>query len=128
MAVPTLATFYLGLFLIVIGTGLLKGNISVIVGYLYAKDDQRRDAGFSLFYMGINIGAFFAPLVCGYLGQNVNWHSGFAAAGVGMVVGLIQYVAGSQIPRRGRTAPGAGRISRGRSDAAARRRHRRRDR
>ncbi len=88
MAVPSLATFYLGLFLIVIGTGLLKGNVSVIVGYLYTPEDKRRDAGFSLFYMGINMGAFFAPLVCGYLGQNVNWHLGFASAGVGMVFGL----------------------------------------
>jgi len=96
MAVPLLATFYLGLFLIVIGTGLLKGNVSVIVGYLYTPEDKRRDAGFSLFYMGINMGAFFSPLVCGYLGQNVNWHLGFASAGVGMVFGLIQYVAGSR--------------------------------
>jgi POT family proton-dependent oligopeptide transporter len=96
MAVPTLATFYLGLFLIVIGTGLLKGNVSVIVGYLYTPEDNRRDAGFSIFYMGINMGAFFAPLVCGYLGQNVNWHLGFASAGVGMVFGLIQYVAGAR--------------------------------
>ena len=71
MAVPSLATFYLGLFLIVIGTGLLKGNVSVIVGQLYRQDDHRRDAGFSIFYMGINLGAFIAPLVCGYLGQNV---------------------------------------------------------
>ena len=96
MAVPALATFYFGLFLIVIGTGLLKGNVSVIVGYLYTPEDNRRDAGFSLFYMGINMGAFFAPLVCGYLGQNVNWHLGFASAGVGMVFGLIQYVAGAR--------------------------------
>ncbi|HEU4938397.1 MAG TPA: peptide MFS transporter [Vicinamibacterales bacterium] len=96
MAVPTLATFYFGLFLIVIGTGLLKGNVSVMVGYLYSKEDKRRDAGFSLFYMGINMGAFFAPLVCGYLGQNVNWHIGFASAGVGMLFGLVQYVAGGR--------------------------------
>ena len=96
MAVPTLATFYVGLFLIVVGTGLLKGNVSVIVGYLYSKEDQRRDAGFSIFYMGINLGAFFAPLVCGYLGQNINWHLGFASAGVGMLFGLMQYVAGSR--------------------------------
>jgi len=96
MAVPTLTTFYLGLFLIVVGTGLLKGNVSVIVGYLYSKEDQRRDAGFSIFYMGINMGAFFAPLVCGYLGQNINWHLGFASAGVGMVFGLVQYVAGAR--------------------------------
>jgi proton-dependent oligopeptide transporter, POT family len=96
MAVPTLSTFYLGLFLIVIGTGLLKGNVSVMVGYLYSKEDKRRDAGFSLFYMGINMGAFFAPLVCGYLGQNINWHIGFAAAGVGMVLGLVQYALGGR--------------------------------
>src|SRR6188508_1297835 len=94
MAVPSLATFYLGLFLIVIGTGLLKGNVSVIVGRLYGPDDGRRDAGYSIFYMGINTGAFVAPLVCGYLGQRVSWHIGFAAAGVGMVLGLIQYVLG----------------------------------
>jgi POT family proton-dependent oligopeptide transporter len=94
MAVPSLSTFYLGLVLIVVGTGLLKGNVSVIVGRLYGADDGRRDAGYSIFYMGINVGAFVAPLVCGYLGQRVNWHLGFAAAGVGMVLGLVQYVAG----------------------------------
>jgi POT family proton-dependent oligopeptide transporter len=95
MAFPSLATFYLGLFLIVIGTGLLKGNVSVIVGRLYEPGDIRRDAGFSLFYMGINLGAFLSPLVCGYLGQRINWHLGFASAGVGMVIGLIQYVLGA---------------------------------
>ena len=94
MAVPSLATFYLGLLLIVIGTGLLKGNVSVIVGRLYSADDTRRDSGYSIFYMGINTGAFIAPLVCGYLGQRVDWHLGFAAAGVGMVLGLIQYTIG----------------------------------
>jgi len=96
MAVPSTATFYLGLFLIVIGTGLLKGNVSVIVGKLYTEKDQRRDAGFSIFYMGINLGAFLAPLVCGYLGQNVNWHLGFASAGFGMVFGIIQYMLGAR--------------------------------
>ena len=95
MAVPSLATFYLGLFLIVIGTGLLKGNVSVIVGQLYGEADIRRDAGFSIFYMGINLGAFLAPLVCGYLGQQISWHLGFAAAGVGMLIGVIQYLMGS---------------------------------
>ena len=94
MAVPSLATFYLGLTLIVIGTGLLKGNVAVIVGQLYSRDDHRRDAGFSIFYMGINLGAFVAPLVCGYLGQRVSWHVGFGAAGVGMALGLVQYVLG----------------------------------
>jgi POT family proton-dependent oligopeptide transporter len=96
MAVPLMTTFYLGLFLIVIGTGLLKGNVSVIVGQLYAPEDNRRDAGFSIFYMGINLGAFIAPIVCGYLGQRVDWHLGFAAAGVGMLLGLVQYVAGAK--------------------------------
>jgi POT family proton-dependent oligopeptide transporter len=96
MAFSTVATFYLGLFLIVIGTGLLKGNVSVIVGQLYAKGDIRRDAGFSIFYMGINLGAFIAPLVCGWLGEEISWHIGFAAAGVGMTLGVIQYVLGSR--------------------------------
>jgi POT family proton-dependent oligopeptide transporter len=94
MALASLAMFYLGLFLIVIGTGLLKGNVSVIVGKLYAMGDNRRDAGFSIFYMGINLGAFIAPLICGYLGQEIAWHYGFAAAGVGMLLGVIQYVLG----------------------------------
>jgi POT family proton-dependent oligopeptide transporter len=94
MALRSAATFFLGLFLIVIGTGLLKGNVSVVVGKLYAVGDNRRDAGFSIFYMGINLGAFIAPLVCGYLGQQVAWHYGFAAAGVGMLLGVIQYVLG----------------------------------
>jgi POT family proton-dependent oligopeptide transporter len=96
MAIPSMATFYLGLVLIVMGTGLLKGNVSVIVGQLYAPEDQRRDAGFSIFYMGINLGAFLAPLVCGYLGQRVSWHAGFAAAGVGMAIGVVQYVLGGR--------------------------------
>src|SRR5437762_7273131 len=96
MAVQSLTTFYIGLSLIVIGTGLLKGNAAVIVGALYPPQDVRRDAGFSIYYMGINLGAFIAPLVCGYLGQRVNWHIGFAAAGVGMALGLVQYVAGSR--------------------------------
>ncbi|HEY2946277.1 MAG TPA: peptide MFS transporter [Vicinamibacteria bacterium] len=88
--------FYTGLVLIVLGTGLLKANISSIVGQLYAKDDPRRDAGFSLFYMGINLGAFISPFVCGYLGQQVGWHWGFGAAGVGMTLGLVQYVWGQK--------------------------------
>ncbi len=96
MAFPSMVTFYLGLVLIVIGTGLLKGNVSVIVGQLYTAEDQRRDAGFSIFYMGINLGAFLAPLVCGYLGQRVSWHVGFAAAGVGMAIGVVQYLLGGR--------------------------------
>jgi POT family proton-dependent oligopeptide transporter len=96
MAVPTIYTFSAGLVLIVLGTGLLKPNVSAIVGELYSPEDQRRDSGFSIFYMGINIGAFTAPLLCGYLGQEINWHLGFGAAGVGMTLGLIQYVLGGK--------------------------------
>ncbi len=96
MAVPSLATFYFGLFLIVIGTGLLKPNVSTMVGSLYAPDDNRRDAAFSIFYMGINVGAFLSPLACGYVGEKVNWHWGFGLAGIGMTVGLIQYVLGAR--------------------------------
>ena len=91
MAIPTVPSFYLGLVLIVIGTGLLKPNISALVGELYPEGGGRRDAGFSIYYMGINLGAFFGPLICGYLGQKVSWHLGFSAAGIGMVLGLIQY-------------------------------------
>lgn len=83
--------FYLGLLLIVIGTGLLKPNVSAIVGGLYPDGGAKRDAGFSIFYMGINLGAFIGPLICGYLGQDVNWHLGFGAAGVGMLLGLVFY-------------------------------------
>ncbi len=91
LAISGMAFFYTGLVLIVFGTGLLKPNVSAIVGDLYPEGGARRDAGFSIFYMGINIGAFISPLICGYLGESINWHYGFAAAGVGMVLGLIQY-------------------------------------
>jgi len=96
MASPSLTTFYFGLALIVLGTGLLKPNMSTMVGGLYSENDVRRDAGFSIFYMGINIGALISPLVCGYLGENINWHYGFGAAGVGMTLGIVQYVLGSK--------------------------------
>jgi POT family proton-dependent oligopeptide transporter len=101
------ATFYVGLALVALGTGLLKPSISALVGCLYARDDERRDAGFSIFYMGINIGAFLAPLVTGYLTQGIgfkaglvavgldagsSWHFGFVAAGIGMVIGLAIFV------------------------------------
>jgi proton-dependent oligopeptide transporter, POT family len=84
-------TFFLGLILIVIGTGLLKPNVSAIVGDLYSADDPRRDAGFSVFYMGINTGAFIAPFITSSLGERVSWHLGFGAAGVGMLIGLITF-------------------------------------
>ena len=84
-------TFFLGLVLIVIGTGLLKPNVSAIVGDLYGRDDPRRDAGFSVFYMGINTGALVAPIITGLLGERVGWHWGFGAAGVGMLAGLLTF-------------------------------------
>lgn len=85
------ALFFLGLILIVLGTGLLKPNISAIVGDLYPEGGARRDAGFSIFYMGINVGAFLGQLVTGFLGEQVDWHVGFGAAGVGMLMGLIAF-------------------------------------
>ena len=94
------------------GTGLLKPNISAIVGDLYAEKGARRDAGFSIFYMGINLGAFFGPLICSWLGEPregadwVNWHYGFGAAGVGMTFALVQYVAGQRHLQRRRRAEG----------------------
>ncbi|OLD93058.1 MAG: hypothetical protein DMD31_03375 [Gemmatimonadetes bacterium] len=96
LALKALPTFYAGLGLIVLGTGLLKPNISAMVGSLYEQGDARRDAGFSLFYMGINIGAFLGITLAGWLAQKIDWHIGFAAAGVGMTLGLIQYVVGRQ--------------------------------
>jgi proton-dependent oligopeptide transporter, POT family len=104
LAVPAGVPFvYLGLALIVAGTGLLKPNIATLVGHLYGRDeDARRDAGFSIFYMGINLGAFLAPLVVGTLGQKVSWHLGFGVAAVGMALGLVQYVLGRRNLRDGR--------------------------
>jgi POT family proton-dependent oligopeptide transporter len=98
MAIPMEMTFYLGMFLIVIGTGLLKPNVSSVVGDLYPEGGARRDQGFSIFYMGINFGAWLGPMICGFLGESprFGWHWGFGAAGVGMTFGLIQYVMGTR--------------------------------
>jgi POT family proton-dependent oligopeptide transporter len=96
LAFKALPFFYTGLALIVIGTGLLKPNVSTMVGSLYPPGDSRRDAGFSIFYMGINLGAFLGPLLAGYLAQKVDWHLGFACAGFGMALGLVQYVLGKE--------------------------------
>jgi POT family proton-dependent oligopeptide transporter len=106
LAFHPLPFFYAGLSLIVIGTGLLKPNVSTLVGSLYEQGDERRDAGFSIFYMGINLGAFLGPIIAGYLAQQVDWHLGFACAGVGMTLGLVQYVLG-----RRRLAPGVARLA-----------------
>ena len=86
MALPTVPSFYMGLVLIVIGTGLLKPNVSAMVADLYPEGGARRDAGFSVFYSGINVGAMLGPIVCGFLGEKINWHLGFSAAGVGMIL------------------------------------------
>ena len=90
LAIPGVPTFFIGLVLIALGTGLLKPNISAVVGELYAPGDPRRDGGFTIYYMGVNGGAFMGPLACGWLATE-NWHYGFAAAGVGMLFGLIQF-------------------------------------
>jgi POT family proton-dependent oligopeptide transporter len=116
LVIPRTETFYIGLILVVIGTGLLKPNISAIVGELYPEGGARRDAGFTIFYMGINIGAALGPLVCSALAENekLNWHYGFGAAGVGMVLGLIQYwlsskhLAGAGLPSGERKGFGRG--------------------
>lgn len=91
LAIPIDQTFFLGLTLVVLGTGLLKGNISTIVGQLYKPGDVRRDAGYTIFYMSINIGSFLGFLICSYLGEKIGWHWGFGAAGIGMFFGVLQY-------------------------------------
>ena len=85
-----------GLGLLIFGTGLLKSNASTMVGQLYAQNDRRRDSGFSIYYMGINLGALLSPLVCGYVGERINWRLGFGIAGLGMLVGLVQYLMGGK--------------------------------
>lgn len=96
MGLPDEASFYLGLVFIVIGTGLLKPNVSSMVGELYPEGGARRDAGFSIFYMGINFGAILGPTLCGILGEGYNWHWGFSLAGFGMLLGLISYKVGEK--------------------------------
>ncbi|HTJ41027.1 MAG TPA: peptide MFS transporter [Kofleriaceae bacterium] len=109
LAIPTTNAFYLGLYFIILGTGLLKPNVSAMVGQLYSQEDKRRSAGFAIFYMGINVGALIAPIVAGGLAQsdwwkgvlegwgmdpNLSWHFGFGTAAVCMFLGLVQYVIG----------------------------------
>ncbi len=97
LAVPVEISFFIGLAAIALGSGLLKANISTMVGHLYPdKNDPRRDGGFTVFYMGINLGAFAAPLTIGTIGQKVNWHFGFALAGVGMALGLLFFFLGTR--------------------------------
>ena len=126
LAIEGMATFYLGLGLVIIGTGFFKPNVSTMVGQLYEEGDSRRDGGFTLFYMGINLGGFLSPLVCGYLGERVGWNYGFGAAGVGMLLGLGLYLWGREryLPGIGfhtpRPTTAAARASEKRSDDGAR--------
>ena len=92
LAIPIEQTFFLGLIFVVLGTGLLKGNISTIVGQLYEGQDDKRDSGYTIFYMSINIGSTLGFLICSYLGEKIGWHWGFGAAGIGMTFGVIQYI------------------------------------
>jgi len=96
VGLPDQFSFFVGLMLIAMGTGLLKPNVSTMVGDLYPEGGARRDAGFSIFYMGINLGAFAGPILTGWLGETYNWHYGFSIAGLGMVLGLIQYRLGTK--------------------------------
>nr|WP_109341060.1 peptide MFS transporter [Saliniradius amylolyticus] len=91
LAIPSHSTFFIGLILVALGTGLLKPNISAMVGQLYSSEDERRDSGYAIYYMGINIGSLIGYGVCGYFMENVGWHWAFGAAAVGMAIGLIQY-------------------------------------
>ena len=92
LAIPIEQSFFLGLTFVVLGTGLLKGNISTIVGELYKNLDEKRDSGYTIFYMSINIGSTLGFLVCAYLGEKIGWHWGFGAAGIGMAFGVIQFL------------------------------------
>ena len=92
LAFTNIETFYLGLIFVVLGTGLLKPNISAIVGGLYEKEQEKKEAGFTIFYMSINIGSVLGFFICGYLGESIGWHYGFGAAGIGMAFGLMQFI------------------------------------
>jgi len=96
LALNSEMTFYLGCFFIILGVGCLKPNISSMVGGLYKAKDERRDLGFYIFYMGINIGGFLAPIICGYVGENINWHYGFGLAAIGMFFGQAVYIWGQK--------------------------------
>lgn len=96
LAIEEIWAFYTGLVLIILGVGALKPNISTMVGGLYKKGDVRRDKGFTLFYIGINLGAFLSSLIVGYVGETIGWHYGFGLAGIGMVLGQIVYMAGQK--------------------------------
>src|SRR6185437_2863042 len=106
------ATLHLALGLLVAGNGFFKPNITTLLGTYYREHDPRRDPGFTFFYMGINLGAFFSPLIAGTLGEKIGWHYGFASAGVGMCLGLAQFVLGSSRLGSHGLAPGKTRLDR----------------
>ena len=96
LAIEAMWAWYLGLLLIVLGVGCLKPNISTMVGGLYAQGDKRRDMGFYIFYMGINLGAAVSALLVGYVGERIGWHYGFGLAGIGMALGMAIYLWGQK--------------------------------
>ena len=96
LAIEHLTAFYAGLVFIVLGVGMLKPNISTMVGGLYKQGDVRRDKGFTIFYIGINVGAFLSSLIVGYVGETYGWHYGFGLAGIGMALGVTQYLLGQK--------------------------------
>ncbi|MFN0062738.1 MAG: peptide MFS transporter [Myxococcaceae bacterium] len=112
LALSGMVPFFCGLLLLMLGSGLFKPNISSLVGALYAPGDARREAGFTIFYMGINLGAFFGPMLCGTLGERVNWHLGFGIAALGMAIGLAVFLsAGPALAGLGRTPRRAGEVA-----------------
>lgn len=106
LALPWAQTFYLGLILVVIGSGTLKPNMSTLVAELYPEGGARRDSGFTIFYMGVNLGAAIGPMICGWLAKEMGWHWGFAAAGIGMVLGLVQFALSRHLLGRAGMRPG----------------------
>lgn len=106
LALPLNQTFYLGLIFVIIGSGILKPNMSMLVGELYPEGGTRRDAGFTIFYMGVNLGAFLGPIVCGWLAHRFSWHYGFAAAGMGMALGLVQFKLSHRLLQNAGIEPG----------------------
>ncbi len=96
MAIPHVSTFYMALALLIVGNGFIKPNVASLLGQLYEENDPRRDSGFTLFYVGINLGAFLAPLSCGFIGQKYGWDFGFLLAGIGMLLGLAVFIYGKR--------------------------------
>jgi POT family proton-dependent oligopeptide transporter len=96
LAIPTEWSFFAGMAFLISGNGFFKPNISTMVGRLYRPGDARRDGAFSIFYMGVNLGAAIGGLICGYIGQSINWHYGFGLAGIFMIVGLITFLIGKK--------------------------------